>query len=255
MANLQKTFNKNYVSSLKDEVKAGTSIAKYAQETFEYDETQVRYLANVYQPEGLLERMMACESDFKAAVCLYEAYKNISPLLASADAFWVYLTHTELFPYCQKRWENVMRDDVSKDYVLSHWFIDTKGLLRNALASLWWSVYFSIDETNEDNPYELTEILFRDYSFRVNWFSIFLRMKNGLLGVLKFIKDNEDLFSSHFRIRSRYLAQYINRMGAVRNLSYLTREQFYAECEKIKGNIAYVENEDDLNEILGCART
>lgn len=250
MANLQKTFKNNYISQLKDELRAGLSVEKYAQEKFEYDESKVRYLANVYHPEGLLENMMSADTEFEAAVHLYEGYKSISPLLASTENFWVYLTHTELLPYCQKRWPKVMSGDASKDYILDHWFFSSQGMMRNTLASLWWSVYFSVDESRE-NPYELTEVLFKNYSFRVIWFAIFLRIKNGLLGVLEFIKDNMPLFSKNFEIRGRYLAQYINRLGAVRNLSYLPKEFFYAECEKIKDNIELIDSLDDLDVILG----
>lgn len=250
MANLQKTFKNNYVSQLKDEIRAGVSVRKYSQEKFDFDESRVRYLANIYQPEGLLEKMMNAETECEAAIHLYEGYKNLSPLLASTENFWVYLTHTELLPYCQKRWPKVLTEGVTKDYVLDHWFFSSQGMMRNTLASLWWSVYFSVDETRE-NPYELTEVLFMNYSFRVIWFSVFLRMKNGLLGVLEFIKDNLTLFSKNFEMRGRYLAQYINRLGAIRNLSYLPKEFFYAECEKVKDNISLIDNQSDLKELLG----
>lgn len=250
METLQKTFKNNYIYHLKDEIRSGESIDKYSLPQFEFDSSQVRYLANVYHPEGLLEKMMNAQSECEAAIYLYEGYKNISNLLASTENFWVYLTHSELFPYCQKRWPKVITKEATKDYILDHWFFGSQGMMRNTLASLWWSVYFSVDLTRK-NPYELTEILFMNYSFRVIWFSVFLRMKNGLLGVLEFIKDNMSLFSSNFELRGRYLAQHINRLGAVKNLSYLPKEFFYAECEKIKDKIALIESMEDLKEILG----
>lgn len=250
MATLQKTFKNDYVTRLKDELRAGWSTKKYGEEKFEIDDSKVRYLANVYHPEGLLDQMMNAETECQAAIFLFNAYKSISPLLASTENFWVYLTHTELLPYCQKRWPLVMKEGVNKQYILDHWFFSSQGMMRNTLASLWWSVYFSVDE-NRPNPYELTEILFKNYSFRVVWFSIFLRMKQGLLGVLEFIKDNLNLFTKSFDLRGRYLAQHINRLGAVRNLSYLPKEFFYDECEKIKENISLIDNETDLKEMLG----
>lgn len=247
---LQKTFKSNYVSTLKDECKAGITICKYASEAYDIDISQIRSLANVYHPEGLLQKMMDAESDFEAAVALYEAYNNISPLLASNESFWVYLTHTELLPYCQKRWSKVLDEDVSANYILDHWFVSSQGLMRNALASLWWSVYFSVDN-NRENCYELTEILFTNYSFRVTWFAVFLRIKNGLLGVLEFIKDNFALFEKNFEMRGRYIAQYINRLGATRQLSYLSQAFFYEECEKIKDDISVINTEADIKDMLG----
>ena len=87
MDKLQKTFKENYAKRLKDEVRAGLSIPKYSLESYEYDESMVKYVANVYQPEGLLEKMMNASSDFEAAKALFEAYKGISPLLASLVLF------------------------------------------------------------------------------------------------------------------------------------------------------------------------
>lgn len=250
MATLQRTFKSSYVTRLKDELRAGVSISKYGEDAFEIDDAQIRQLANIYHPEGLLDTMMESESEFKAAVALYEAYKDVSPLLASNESFWAYLTHTELFPYCQKRWPKVRDSNVASNYIMDHWFFGGQGMMRNTLASLWWSVYFSVDDTRE-NPYELTEILFANYSFRVIWFAVFLRIKNGLLGVLDFIKDNLPVFEKNWEMRGRYLAQYINRLGATRQLSYLSREFFYQECEKIKSNIESVNTEADFKRVLG----
>ena len=120
---LQKTFKESYMKTLRDAVKSETSIPLYGNDAFEIDTTQVKRLANVYAPEGLVEKLeKVWEDDFKSAVAIYEAYKNISPLLASNEAFWAYLTHVDLFSYTQKRWPKVMDKDCSVEYILDHWF-------------------------------------------------------------------------------------------------------------------------------------
>lgn len=85
---LQKTFKENYMKTLRDAVKSGIAIPLYANESFEVDTTRVKRLANVYAPEGLAAKLEEVwEDDFNSAVLIYEAYKNISPLLASNEAF------------------------------------------------------------------------------------------------------------------------------------------------------------------------
>lgn len=250
MQQLQHTFKSSYVARLKDELRSGASLEKYGMPEFEFDRAQVKSLANVYHPDSLLEKMQSADSDFGAAKALYEAYKGISPLLASSEPFWVYLAHTELFPYCQQRWPGVLDGTAAENYVLDHWFFSGNGMMRNALANLWWSAYFSYDDTRED-PYELTEVLFKNSSFRIVWFNVFLRLKQGLLGVLGFLKDNPELLGPGFEIKGRYIAQYINRLGGVRQLAYLPREFFYDEMTRIKDDIALIESEADLRDMLG----
>lgn len=242
MDKLQKTFKESYAKYLKEELKAGYSINKYSSEQFEYDESKVKFVANVYQPNGLLEKMMQCSSDYEAAVVLFEAYKNLSPLLASTEQFWVYLCHVDLFPYMRKRWDS---DLDKKEYIEDHWFFGKHGYLRNGLASLWWSVYCSYDENNE-NPYELTEILFRNYSFRTTWLKIMLRTKEGLLGILEFLKENPDVMDNAFENRGRFIAKYVNIIGGAKQLSYLDRNYLKEELTKVKPAIMRVLTRDDI---------
>ena len=68
MAKLQRTFKESYVKALRDQVTMGISIRQYAEEKFEYDPSMVRAVANVYQPEGLLEKLnpeSTPEADFQ----------------------------------------------------------------------------------------------------------------------------------------------------------------------------------------------
>ena len=252
MDKLQKTFKENYAKRLKDEVRAGLSIPKYSLESYEYDESMVKYVANVYQPEGLLEKMMNASSDFEAAKALFEAYKGISPLLASTEQFWAYLCHVDLFPYVQKRWNA----DLDKaEYIEDHWFFGKHGYIRNGLATLWWSIYCSYDENRKD-PYELSEILFRNFSFRVAWLKIMLRTKEGLLGILEFLNENQDVMDNAFENRGRFIAKYVNILGGSKQLSYLDRNYLKNELMKIKPAILKVMTRDDVQnksvaEILG----
>ena len=247
---LQKTFKESYMKTLRDAVRSGQAISLYAADSFEVDQTQVKRLANVYAPIGLGEKLaIVWEDDFQSAIAIYEAYKGISPLLASNEAFWAYLTHVDLFSYAQKRWPKVKENDCSAEYIIDHWFIGANGLLRNTAASMWWSVYNTIDESRE-NKYELTEIYFKNYTLRVVSLGTtqLIRHKEAMIGILSFIKDNPAITNNAFEYRGQFITKYFNRIGAVKQLAYLKRDYFYETCEKMKDKILSVTNRNQLTD-------
>lgn len=247
---LQKTFKESYMKTLRDAVKSGVAIPLYKEDSFEVDASQVKRLANVYAPEGLAEKLNEIwDDDFKAAIAIYEAYKNISPLLASNEAFWAYLTHVDLFSYAQKRWPKVKDNDCSSEYIIDHWFLGTNGLLRNAIASMWWSVYNTIDEDRE-NRYELSEILFKNYTLRVITFGsyVLIRHREAMIGILSFLKDNPEVINTAFEIRGRFISKYFNRLGAVKQLAYMKRDFFYEICTTMKDKIISVTKLEQLSD-------
>ena len=97
---LQKTFRARYAQQLEDEAKNGVGIERYTKPEFAYDKNQVLMIPTIEQPVGLLEKMDA-KDDYKSAVELFEAYKNLTLLQAQDFSFWTYLAHVDLFPYVQ----------------------------------------------------------------------------------------------------------------------------------------------------------
>lgn len=236
MAKLQKTFKESYVKTLRDDVLAGIGLERYALEEFPYDKTMVKSLANVYQPENL-QREMDPNDDFKSAVVLYEAYKDISPLLASNEIFWIYLTHVDLFNYVQNRWPLVFKSNVSSEYIKNHFFYSDNGMIRTSLMGFWWSVYCSIDESScLSDKYDLTRILFRSTELRTRRWgnSVLFRHREATVALLWFIKENISLFESGFSEKCRYITRYFNRLGATKVLAYLNRDFFKAELNKMR---------------------
>ena len=245
---LQKTFKESYITTLKDQVKSGVAIPLYGQDAFEVDETQVKRLAAVYAPEGLREKMLQyVNDDFMGAKTLYEAYSNISPLLASNESFWAYLTHTTLFKYMQQRWSNVLDGTSTSNYILDHWFVSSQGLIRNALANLWWNIHNTIDSTRED-PYELSEIVFKNYTLRTMTFGIstLIRHREAMIGILEFLKENPTITAESFENRGRFIVKYFNRLGAVKQLAYLERDYFKTKCESMKEKILSISTRDQV---------
>ncbi|MCD8297983.1 MAG: DUF6339 family protein [Prevotella sp.] len=247
---LQKTFKESFVKELKDKVKAGNAFSLYKEDVFEYDHSQEKRLANVYAPANLKDKIDLYadnEHDYEAAKTLFEAYKDISPLLASNEAFWVYLTHTTMFNYVQHRWPKVFEDKVSVNYILDHWFVGGQGILRNAAATLWWYVHNTVDETR-DNKYELTEILFKNYTFRSVTFgtSFLIRHREAMIGILDFLLNSPEITDKYFENRGRFIAKYFNRLGAVKQLTYFDRDFFRQKCEIMKDKILSVTTREQL---------
>ena len=96
-----------------EDLRRNIQISDYQGETFPFDPSKVKALANVYKPEGLLDRLDP-DDDFTTAVELYKAYDTVTPLLASLPDLWVYLAHVDLFPYVQQRHSDVLKDDVTE---------------------------------------------------------------------------------------------------------------------------------------------
>ena len=250
---LQKTFKESYMKSLRDKVISGVNIPLYAGESFELEEKMCRPLANVYEPIGLPEKLVATrEGDFSSAIALFEAYPNLSPLVASNEAFWAYLTHTTMFNYAQERWPEVKSKEVTSNYILDHWFVQNNNLFRNAASNLWWSVYNTVDDQRE-NPYELTEILFSNQTLRVRTLGTYqlIRHREAMLGILSFIADNKEIMNGNFEERGNFISKYFNRLGAVKQLAYMDREYFYSVCQrKINAILSINSTGDDKKEDL-----
>lgn len=227
---LQKVFKEAYVEVLSNSIDP----EKYAGDAFEFDQTQVKYLANVQQSSDLLNKMNPSNL-LESAIALYEAYKNLTPLSASKIELWTYLSHVDLFGFMQKWYPEVKEGKADARFIRDRWFRSPKGPIRSSLAGLWWSVYCSIDESRKDK-YELTRMLFRNDSIRTHYFgpSTIFRHREAVIGILEFLVENPDISNVHFSSRCIYIIQYFNRLGAVKQLAYMDRDFFKEELLRKK---------------------
>ena len=229
---LQKVFKESYVKELRDKVRAGINLADYSKEEFPYDKAMVSSIRELYQPTELLEKMDFGD-DLSSAKALYEAYPQMTPLLASNDSLWTYLTHVDLFPYIQQRWPKVTQGDADRTYIENHWFQGGNFSYQSTLSGMWWSVYCTIDENRgSERKYEITDFLFSHVHFRELAGTSLFRHKEAVIGIMEFLKENPELSSSYTRERIRYIMKYFNQLGASKLLSYLKREFFKSELKK-----------------------
>ena len=147
----------------------------------------------------------------------------------------------------QQRWSNVLDGTSTSNYILDHWFVSSQGLIRNALANLWWNIHNTIDSTRED-PYELSEIVFKNYTLRTMTFGIstLIRHREAMIGILEFLKENPTITAESFENRGRFIVKYFNRLGAVKQLAYLERDYFKTKCESMKEKILSISTRDQV---------
>lgn len=238
---LQKVFKRSYM----DELRKNIHISDYQGDYFPYEPSRVKSLANVYKPEGLLERLDP-DDDFVSAKEFYEAYKSLTPLVASLPDLWVYLAHVDLFPYVQMRWPKVFEEDIDEQYILNHWH-ENSHFMRTTFAGLWWHIYLSYDSSRE-NPYELSEILFRSQDFRTLRFGELglIRHRPAMIGVLEFLKENEYLMKSAFDAKGQYISRYFNMLGGIKPLSFMDKQYFKDVLSKIKPQLEQISSIHDV---------
>lgn len=74
---------------------------------------------------------------------VFLALKELAPYNARDLRMWVYLTHTELLPYCKRRWPIPASDEEAVKFINAHYFGGgARGIERdNAISRLWWMGY------------------------------------------------------------------------------------------------------------------
>lgn len=259
---LQRIFTPEYANQLMKDIDPDN----YRVDHINYNENEVRRLKGVAKPEGLLDRMLAAANDYEAAILLYEAYEDISPLIASNRSFWLYLTHVDLAPYVQKIWpyletyeagnekkkqkKGEKRTDESKiNYIHDHWLISPNGLMRTSLMNLWWSVYLTIDKSlGDDHKYDLTKIFFMNDGMRTRRLGTghLGRNREALKGILSFMKDNPTIFDSGLENRMIWITRHFNLIGGTKPLANLNSNFFYRELNAFKEHLKNIKDRSDV---------
>jgi hypothetical protein len=134
----------------------------------------------------------------------------------------------------RKRWP-VERFETNPDkasrFILSRYFIaqtDSRALLRNGMARLWWTAQMSFDSARM-NPYELTSVLL--YTLDITQQILERSMGRApviVTGFLEFLLQNKDALlagGDQNRVRIRRLAKFLNLYGGVCLLDCLSQTE------------------------------
>lgn len=253
----QSLFKQAEVDALRNRVEKLDNLERYKQDLCPFTSDKVMKIVGVNKPENLLADLLKDPfNEFECAKHIFSSYKELTPLQASDERLWVYLAHVELHEYMRIRWrledlvlrtkpDGTMPDRMEgeRDFILDHWF---GGYMRQAISNLWWSVYETIDNDRE-NPYELTEFLFKHYDFRTRRFagSVFARNREGMIGLLDAMRQL-DTYNECFETRSNFAIMYFNYLGGTRQLSALDRTFFKNEMIRIDKEVAKYSTREDI---------
>lgn len=268
--NLLQTMS-NYIlkeSSLQDIKKYhenDNDIKKYFNTKFELknDQLQPVRIFNQNPPElkfrkqnwlGSLLGTDITEFDFENSVKLFESL-SLSPVQASDQRLWAYLSHGPYFEYVKNRYvpqknkkiyklEKFYEYDNSeqqtiKNYINSRFFTsnDNRSFGRNAISFLWWATYLTCSPWDnypeikkKEDKYYYTRILFKGgFDLYQQIFERVLGKEPKIVfGILDFVKNN-----NLSRNKYRNLIKRINSELAFRNLSFLSQQHINKEIEKI----------------------
>jgi len=102
--------------------------------------------------------------DVENAIRFHKALRHLTPRQARDPRLWTRLAHMEFWAYMRLRWpveKHMAKRDRAARFVESRYFVaqsQSRALLRNGIARLWWMAQLSHDG-DRDNPYELTTVL------------------------------------------------------------------------------------------------
>lgn len=161
-------------------------------------------------------------SDFANAVAIHQAL-ILTPREASNPMLWARLSHVEMWDYMRSRWDATTK---GPGFVQTRYFVirnNSRILMRNGLARLWWAAHLTYSERDYHN----TEILISQPEIAERSFA---RSPLILQTLLRFISYKEKSVKgrSHFR---RLLRRF-NELGGTKLLIELSQSEIESFLEK-----------------------
>ena len=170
------------------------------------------------------------ETDRENVRRIYTAMRDLPLAVAIDQRFWSGLAHTDFWDYVQYRRRSELAAGDDNAVKISYFF--TLGPRRsahvNCLSRLWWAGRITYDARNSRDPFELADLI----TERAFASTILLLSSNNFisnpalaLGLLDAVKQERD---DGVEIRRKHFvgpAKYLNRMGGITILDYLSREQ------------------------------
>lgn len=184
-------------------------------------------------PAATLDLKMPTETetfDLENSIQLHRAFPNLTRTQACDQGFWARLCHVEGWEYMRRRWDaGSKKKNQRSRYVAERYFVpraQSRCLMRNGMARLWWAAYLTCDPTNAKNQYELTAVLLRQLDITKNLLERSYGRSDSLLKcALRFLATHKDelLVSGNVaRRRCRVLFRRLNSLGGVGLLDTMT---------------------------------
>ena len=160
---------------------------------------------------------------------IYEALKNMSNTQATDERFWAGLSHGILWDYMQYRCK-FNQENINIDAVLNNYFFNqslAKSLARNCISRLWWIGRLLYNVNNED-PYFALNFLRIGFNDKIRDLFDYRFARNGVIcqNLMIALMRIEDVICSRItREQYREILQFLNRLGGVVLLDYLSGEE------------------------------
>jgi hypothetical protein len=184
-------------------------------------------------PAGPLDLKMPTEGetfDLENSIQLHRAFPNLTRTQACDQGFWARLCHVECWEYMRRRWDaSTKKKNKRSRYVAERYFVpraQSRCLMRNGIARLWWAAYLTCDPANAKNQYELTAVLLRQLDITKNLLERSYGRSDSLLKcALRFLAAHKDdllVPGNVARRRCRVLFRRLNSLGGVGLLDTMT---------------------------------
>lgn len=169
------------------------------------------------------------KTDFENAKRLFENLK-ITESQACDYRLWIGLTFSKFYDYM------VYRYGKTSSQIKNKWLFQGPShkisLFRQGLSMLWWYTYITYDESNKENPYELTEYAFNHKDFIISIYSRnFCGSKHVTLGLIKALRDFENA-GGRVNNRSIYngVVKYLSFLGGAYIIDIMSEKEIYDKC-------------------------
>lgn len=153
-------------------------------------------------------------SDCENVKAMYDALKYLTVSQATQERLWAGLAHMQMRDYFFFRLKDDLEKKNEKRLKSALYYVNgtKRSLFVNVLARLWWVGYMTYDETNQENPYWLTEFFCSAefsgrsvYFFSSNFTGNRTITKGILRALLSLSQEGHDIKRAHFVEAGRYL--------------------------------------------------
>lgn len=176
-------------------------------------------------------------SDAANVKIIHDSLQHLTISQATQEKLWAGLAHIQLRDFFYYRMAQELKDKNDKRINTGIFFKNGKkrSLFVNILSRLWWVAHMTYDESNQENPYWLTEFFCeKDFSARATTFfsSNFTSNRNITRGILKVLykwqQNGVSIKRDHFVQANKYL----NVTGGAMILDMLETEEVEDMVEK-----------------------
>ncbi len=242
-------FKSEFIDGLKKRLSRGDIDPRYADKGIKVDHTSVILSQTLHCPmaAGIVLKNPDEGADFqlKNSITVFRHFKNMTITEATDARIWTYLSHVAFWPYMLKFRPAFSQPQASRaNYILRHYFVipvNSKNLLLNDIALLWWGAYLTHDPEHKEDPFWLTAELFSmlDYTRHLLPGSQG-RNRNFALAVMQFVAQNKTIFTTFKEAKVRFIMRKCNFIAGYKLFPMLSRQEIVNVISSYRGEIEKV---------------